>query len=106
MKASKALFLTFASLPALSNAGGVNLTTVNGQPHCEVTANGDEVNDVPNILKAFGECGNYGTVTFPEDQEYWIAEKLNPVVKDVVIDWSGKFKARGLQQSCGSLELT
>ncbi|KAI4595793.1 hypothetical protein KJ359_006430 [Pestalotiopsis sp. 9143b] len=86
MKASKALFLTFTSLPAFSIAGGVNVTTVNGQPHCEVTANGDEVNDVPNILKAFEECGSYGTVTFPEDQEYWIAEKLNPVVKDIFSD--------------------
>lgn len=106
MKASKALFLTFTSLPAFSIAGGVNVTTVNGQPHCEVTANGDEVNDVPNILKAFEECGSYGTVTFPEDQEYWIAEKLNPVVKDVVINWSGKFKARAPQQCYRSSGLT
>lgn len=106
MKASYSIFLSFTLLPAFSIAGGVNVTSVNGQPHCEVTANGDEVNDVPNILEAFEECGNHGTVTFPEDQEYWIAEKLNPVVKDVVINWSGKFKARGPQQCCCSLELT
>ncbi|ETS74767.1 hypothetical protein PFICI_13251 [Pestalotiopsis fici W106-1] len=78
MKITKVLLVTFTSLLVPSNAGGVNVTTVNGRPHCEVTANGDEINDVPNILEAFDECGTSGTITFPEDQEYWIAEKLNP----------------------------
>ncbi|KAF3014185.1 hypothetical protein E8E14_004772 [Neopestalotiopsis sp. 37M] len=88
MKLSKALFVTFTSLPALGTAaGGVNVTKVDGRPHCEVTANGDETNDVPNILKAFEECGNSGTITFPEDQEYWIAEKLNPVFSDNITYW-------------------
>lgn len=26
---------------------------------------------------------------FPEDQEYWIATRLNPVIHDVTVDWKG-----------------
>lgn len=44
---------------------------------------GDETDDTPEILKAFAECSNGGTVVFPEGQNYWIGTKLNPVVKDV-----------------------
>jgi hypothetical protein len=58
---------------------------------CTVKANGHQRDDVPNILKAFHECGNGGTIVFPEDQSYWIASCLNPVVNDVVIEWHGKW---------------
>jgi galacturan 1,4-alpha-galacturonidase len=58
---------------------------------CTVKANGHQKDDVPNILKAFQECGNGGKIVFPEDQSYWIATRLNPVVNDVVIEWHGKW---------------
>jgi len=44
---------------------------------------GTDTDDTPNIIKAFEECNNGGTVVFPEGQNYWIDTKLNPVVKDV-----------------------
>lgn len=62
-----------------------------GSNICTVKANGHQKDDVPNILKAFHECGNGGKIVFPEDQSYWIATRLNPVVNDVVIEWHGKW---------------
>jgi len=56
---------------------------------CTVTALGGKQDDVPNILEAFSRCRKDGTIIFPEDQNYWIATRLNPVVNDVVIDWRG-----------------
>jgi galacturan 1,4-alpha-galacturonidase len=76
---------------ACVNAGGMAMTRHGGRPYCTVTAHGNKTNDVPNILRAFRECGRSGTVSFPEGQNYWIAEKLNPVVEDVVIDWRGQW---------------
>ncbi|KAJ5625629.1 polygalacturonase [Penicillium lagena] len=58
---------------------------------CVVKANGHQKDDVPNILRAFRECDNGGTVVFPEDQSYWIATRLNPVINNVVIEWRGKW---------------
>ena len=72
-------------------AGGVGVTEVNGRPECTVTANGNQTDDVPNILDAFAKCGHGGNVIFPEDQSYWIATKLNPVVNDVQIEWHGQW---------------
>lgn len=62
-----------------------------GSNVCTVKANGNHKDDVPNILKAFHECGNGGKIIFPEDQSYWIATRLNPVINDVVIEWRGKW---------------
>lgn len=73
----------------LSTANAAVLKT--GSNVCTVKANGHQKDDVPNILKAFHECGNGGTIIFPRDQSYWIASRLNPVVKDVVIEWHGKW---------------
>lgn len=73
----------------LSTANAAALKT--GPNVCIVKANGHQRDDVPNILKAFHECGNGGTIVFPEDQSYWIATRLNPVVNDVVIEWHGKW---------------
>lgn len=73
------------------------LSTANAAVHktgsnvCTVKANGHQKDDVPNILKAFHECGHGGTIVFPKDQSYWIASRLNPVVNDVVIEWHGKW---------------
>jgi galacturan 1,4-alpha-galacturonidase len=56
---------------------------------CTVQALGNRQDDVPNILKAFAECNNGGKIIFPEGQNYWIAQRLNPVLHDVTIEWRG-----------------
>ncbi|KAE8149622.1 galacturan 1,4-alpha-galacturonidase C [Aspergillus avenaceus] len=58
---------------------------------CIVKANGNQTDDVPTLLKAFQECGNGGTIVFPEDQSFWIASRLNPILNDVTIEWHGKW---------------
>ena len=58
---------------------------------CTVKARGHQQDDVENILQAFKKCDNGGTVVFPEDQSYWIATRLNPVLTDVKIEWRGKW---------------
>ncbi|KAJ5911459.1 galacturan 1-4-alpha-galacturonidase C [Penicillium subrubescens] len=75
---------------ALTSAANA-VVVKSGQNTCIVKANGHQKDDVPNILKAFKECGHGGTVIFPEDQSYWIATRLNPVINDVVIEWRGKW---------------
>lgn len=65
-----------------------------GDNVCVVKANGHCEDDVPNIMRAFHECGNGGTIFFPEDQTYWIASRLNPILNDAVIQWHGKWKVR------------
>jgi len=50
---------------------------------------GNQTDDTPNILNAFSECNNGGKVVFPEDQNYWIGTKLNPIISDVTVDWKG-----------------
>ncbi|KAF2204642.1 putative galacturan 1,4-alpha-galacturonidase C [Delitschia confertaspora ATCC 74209] len=62
-----------------------------GRKSCTVLAKGKNKDDVPNILKAFKECGNGGTVVFPQHESYWIAQRFNPVVKDVTIEWRGQW---------------
>jgi hypothetical protein len=56
---------------------------------CTVFALGNKKDDTPQILEAFQVCNNGGTVVFPENQNYWIATKLNPVLSDVTIEWKG-----------------
>lgn len=73
------------ALAAAASKGGVS----HKGNVCTVTALGGKRDDVPNILEAFSRCGKYGTIVFPEDQNYWIATRLNPVVSNVVIDWRG-----------------
>lgn len=72
-----------------SQQGGVQVATVGGRQECTVAANGGNVSDVSNIVSAFDMCGHGGNIVFPEDQNYYIAEKLNPVVNDVRIEWRG-----------------
>ncbi|KAF2703560.1 glycoside hydrolase family 28 protein [Pleomassaria siparia CBS 279.74] len=62
-----------------------------GRKACIVSANGNKIDDVPNIQHAFTECGTGGTIVFPKDQNYWIATRLNPIVQDVEIDWQGQW---------------
>ncbi|KJK63976.1 Glycosyl hydrolases family 28 [Aspergillus parasiticus SU-1] len=56
---------------------------------CTVIPLGGKQDDVPQILAAFNECNHGGRVVFPEGHTYWIAQKLNPVVTDVTVDWKG-----------------
>lgn len=84
------LSLLLFALPITSALGGVIVERKDkGKKTCTVKARGGKKDDVPNILKAFGKCGHGGTIVFPEDQNYWIAQKLNPVVNNVEIDWKG-----------------
>ena len=61
---------------------------------CTVHALGKKRDDTPQILKAFEDCNNGGTVSFPADQNYWIATKLNPVIYDVTVEWRGVWTVR------------
>lgn len=56
---------------------------------CTLTPLGSGRDDVPQILEAFEDCNNGGTVVFPENSTFYIAQKLNPVINDVKIDWKG-----------------
>jgi galacturan 1,4-alpha-galacturonidase len=66
----------------------------NGRGTCTVYAQGQQKDDVPNILTAFFQCGQGGRIIFPQDQEYWIAQRLNPVINDVEIDWRGQWTVK------------
>lgn len=68
---------------------------------CTLTPNGDNKDDVPQILEAFEACNNGGTVVFPENATFYIATKLNPVIYDVTIDWRGTWLVRpGYRSLC------
>lgn len=56
---------------------------------CALVPNGSGQDDVPQILEAFEECNNGGTVVFPENSTFYIATVLNPVIYDVTVDWKG-----------------
>ncbi|TAQ84059.1 hypothetical protein B7494_g7614 [Chlorociboria aeruginascens] len=56
---------------------------------CIVRAHGNKTNDTPQILKGFEECNGGGTLIFPENESYYIATRLNPVVHDLTIEWRG-----------------
>ena len=83
------MFLSIVSILVASQASvalEVSQSEVNSRRHCTVYANGHQKDDVPNILHVFQQCGSGGTILFPQDRSYWIAQKLNPVVNDVIID--------------------
>lgn len=56
---------------------------------CMVLPSGNGTDDVPAIVQAFQQCGQGGTVVFPEGNTYAIATRLNPVVNNVTIEWHG-----------------
>jgi galacturan 1,4-alpha-galacturonidase len=60
---------------------------------CTVRALGNKKDDTRQILDAFKDCNNGGTVVFLEGQNYWIATKLNPVISDVTVEWKGVWTA-------------
>jgi galacturan 1,4-alpha-galacturonidase len=77
---------------------GVIYSSLNGRRQCTVFPHLNKTNDVPNILEAFQNCGNGGDIIFPENQNYWIAERMNPILKDVTIEWKGQFTVRSTPQ--------
>ncbi|KAK1473150.1 glycosyl hydrolase family 28 [Colletotrichum abscissum] len=85
------LFILLFGFINVTKAAGIAVTDVLGRPQCTVFANGDQVSDVDNILEAFNICGTSGTIIFPEDENYWIDRKLNPIVHDVNIQWRGEW---------------
>lgn len=82
------LFAAFSLAASSSFGPDPVLPRTNGK-RCEVKALGNQQDDVPNLLAAFEDCNDGGTVVFPESENYWIAQRLNPVLKDVTIEWRG-----------------
>ena len=62
-----------------------------GSKSCTVLPYGDERNDVPNIREAFDICGKDGTIVFPEENNYWIAEKLHVTLDNSKVEWRGEW---------------
>lgn len=84
-----ATLATYAAAATVSPFGPAPRHPASNGKTCTVKALGNKKDDAPQILKAFDECNNGGTVVFPEDQSYWVATRLNPVLQDVTIDWKG-----------------
>ncbi|RVD82816.1 Pectin lyase fold/virulence factor [Arthrobotrys flagrans] len=81
-------------LTALATEGTVSHSTTHGCKTCAVYAHkkqkdGKRKDDVPSLLKAFKDCGNGGYIESPAGQNYRIAQRLNPVLHNVKIDWLG-----------------
>lgn len=88
----------FAVVLQLGSLISLALASASSSPKvCTVKANGNQIDDVPNILKAFHTCGNGGKIIFPEGQSYWIATRLNPILKNVDIEWRGEWIVSDLQ---------
>lgn len=85
---------TLVSLSILCGAVAEQVVVRDGEAgkECEVKAAGKKIDDTPAILTAFQSCNGGGKIIFPEGEEYWIASKLNPVVKDIQIEWRGMWK--------------
>ena len=85
------MLLTFIAclLPVVSLALVPRAPLAAGQRICTVISRGQQQDDVPQITQAFKECGQGGVIVFPENQTYYIASALNPVVNDVTIEWRG-----------------
>lgn len=84
-----ALFSSFIAAQGNSGQHVVPVPPCNNGKTCTVLPLGNQTDDTPQILQAFSDCNNGGTVVFPKDQVYWIATRMNPVISDVTIDWQG-----------------
>lgn len=93
---------TLLSLIPLSAA---SLDVLSGHDYktCIVHPLGAHQNDVPYILNAFERCGHGGRIIFPENETFWIAERLNSRVKDVTVDWKGTWLVRGSRHASKSI---
>ena len=95
MHAHKLSSISVAALClASAYAGGVSQSGST----CTVTANGNQTDDTPNILQAFQQCNDGGTVVFPECESYWIATRLNPVINNIVVEWHGQWTVSILRE--------
>jgi len=84
------IILTIAFVAASRTAFGLNPVRPRSNGNrCEVRARGNRQDDVPNILEAFKQCNGGGTVVFPEGENCWIAQRLNPILNDVTVEWKG-----------------
>ncbi|KAL4984877.1 pectin lyase fold/virulence factor [Aspergillus falconensis] len=83
------IFLKFQLAPIAT--ASLEVLSSHGHKTCIVHPLGSHQNDVPNILTAFERCGHGGKIIFPENETYWIAERLNPRVRDVTVDWRAKW---------------
>ena len=88
------LLFSFVTQSTESSVDTVSIINVRSRNECTVHALGRKQNDVPSIRKAFQSCGENGKIIFPADQNYWIAEVLNPIVRDVEIEWRGQWTVR------------
>lgn len=93
-KSSSLLLSLLVSLATLASASGPlpiispRSPSISGKV-CNLTPLGAGQDDVPQILAAFESCNDGGTVVFPENTTFHIATRLNPVLRDVTIDWRG-----------------
>jgi galacturan 1,4-alpha-galacturonidase len=74
------------------------VTPIQQQPSSNVSEVG-VADDVPQILQAFTDCSDGGTVVFPEGARYMIASRLNPVIRDVTVDWHGVWEVSTILQA-------
>jgi galacturan 1,4-alpha-galacturonidase len=86
---SQVVFVALAAFTSASPFGPPPTGPATDGKVCTVMALGHQRDDTPQILRAFEQCNDGGTVVFPENQNYWIATKLNPVIYDVTVDWKG-----------------
>jgi galacturan 1,4-alpha-galacturonidase len=93
-----AVSAVLATLACASPAPWGGLPAPSGPSHngkiCTVNAYGNQKDDTPQILDAFSDCNNGGTVVFPEGENYWVATKLNPIIYDVKVEWRGIWTVR------------
>jgi hypothetical protein len=83
--------------------GNAPTSPINNGKTCTVNALGNKRDDSPQILQAFEDCNNGGTVVFPEHQTYWIATKLNPIIYDVTVEWKGLWLVYYFLRSSGRI---
>ena len=72
-----------------NNHGHISVSDLPAGKECTVYPNGGTTSDVANILRAVSICGTDGTIVFPEGMDYYIASKLNPILKNATIEWRG-----------------
>jgi galacturan 1,4-alpha-galacturonidase len=95
-----ALLLLSSVLPSLASGSPLPFAPPrppksNGKV-CTLKPLGCERDDTPQILQAFEDCNNGGTVVFPEGETFYIASRLNPVISDVTVEWRGLWLVRSL----------
>jgi len=76
------ILLVFGSFTSANPLGPLPVGPSTNGKTCIVQALGNQTDDTPQILEAFANCNNGGTVIFPEGQNYWIGTKLNPIIYD------------------------